>query len=220
METFAFKNKKYNVDSLGFLMNPGQWDEDFAEGMAEKNGFKVGLNEKQWNVIRYIRDFFVNYGKCPVVYKTCKDNKLRLRDLKELFPSGYQRGACKLAGISYIEGYLNYKWYEPVTDKIKPEIKPERKIYCIDVRGFLEDPSQWDENFAIHRAEDMKLPDGLTEKHWKIINYLRDQFAKKGFIPTIYETCEANCLELDAFEELFPNGYHRGAVKMAGLHVR
>ena len=61
------------------------------------------------------------------------------------------------------------------------------------------------------------MPGPLTEKHWKIIYYLRARFAKTGKIPTIYETCGDNGIDIEEFGELFPDGYHRGAVKIAGL---
>jgi tRNA 2-thiouridine synthesizing protein E len=36
----------------------------------------------------------------------------------------------------------------------------------------------------------------------------------------VTETCEANDLDIDELEQLFPDGYHRGAVKIAGLRLR
>ncbi|HDS01083.1 MAG TPA: hypothetical protein ENO22_06335 [candidate division Zixibacteria bacterium] len=66
----------------------------------------------------------------------------------------------------------------------------------------------------------MKIPGGkLSERHWQIIHYLRDRFAKKNEIPTVYETCEDNKIDLDDLERLFPDGYHRGAVKISGLRI-
>ena len=59
----------------------------------------------------------------------------------------------------------------------------------------------------------------LTDKHWQIINFLRKSFEKNNMVPTIYETCEANGIDLEELEKLFPDGYHRGAVKIAGLRV-
>jgi tRNA 2-thiouridine synthesizing protein E len=220
MDIFEYKGKKYDIDSLGFLIDPSQWDKDFAEGMAADVGITGGLSDKHWDIINYIRGFYKQTGCCPVVYKTCKANNLRLHDLKELFLSGYQRGACKIAGISYVEGYINQKWYEPVAEKISPEVKAEGKVYRVDVRGFLVDPSEWDENFALHRAADMKIQDGLTDLHWAIIDYLRDSFAINGIIPTVYKTCETHGIDVEELEKLFPEGYHRGAVKIAGLRVR
>ncbi len=62
----------------------------------------------------------------------------------------------------------------------------------------------------------MKMPGGkLTKRHWEIIRYLRKSYYTTGKIPTICETCEANHIDLDELELLFPDGYHRGAVKIA-----
>lgn len=64
------------------------------------------------------------------------------------------------------------------------------------------------------------MPEYLSEEHWQIIYYLRKKFQETGAVPTIYETCADNRLNLERFQTLFPDGYHRGAVKIAGLHVR
>jgi tRNA 2-thiouridine synthesizing protein E len=67
----------------------------------------------------------------------------------------------------------------------------------------------------------MKVPGGrLSDDHWRIIKYLRQHHAKTGEVPTVYRTCEDNNVELDQLEQLFPDGYHRGLVKIAGLRVR
>ncbi len=60
----------------------------------------------------------------------------------------------------------------------------------------------------------------LRVSHWKIMRFLRTQYKKTSQVPTIYETCEANEVELEEMESLFPDGYHRGAVKIAGLKQR
>jgi tRNA 2-thiouridine synthesizing protein E len=64
------------------------------------------------------------------------------------------------------------------------------------------------------------MPGGLSESHWNIIHFLRDRFVKNGTVPTVYETCGDNGIDLEELERLFPDGYHRGAVKIAGLRVR
>jgi len=225
MNTFAFKNKTYNVDSNGYLIDYEQWDENFAEGMAPEVQIIKGLSEEHWKVIRFIRDSFKQTGEVPLVYKTCKSNGLFSKDLKRLFPTGYLRGACLLAGITYKERLVNYFGEEgsgPRFVAASKEARPqlEETTYRVDVRGFLLDPTEWDQRFAIHKAHDMKIPGELIDKHWKIIHFLRDSFAKNGVVPTVYETCEANQIELDELERLFPDGYHRGAIKISGLRVR
>jgi tRNA 2-thiouridine synthesizing protein E len=217
MATFSFGNKTYQTDTEDFLAEFDQWDENFARGMAPKVGIISGLSEDHWTIIRFIRDTYKSTGKCPLVYETTRTNRLHLQELKALFPAGYLRGACKLAGITYKEGYLDQSWVEDFAEQVTHGA--QEKIYGINVRGFLVNPADWDKRFALHRAWEMKMPK-LTEKHWQVIQFLRDRFEKNNVVPSVYETCEANGIDLEELQRLFPDGYHRGAVKLAGLRVR
>ncbi len=217
MPTFEFANKTYPIDNEEYLTDFRAWDENFARGMAPKVGIIGGLSEDHWREIYFIRDYYKRSGKCPLVYEATRMNRLHLEELKKLFPAGYLRGACKLAGITYREGYLEQSWVEGFAEQITtPE---EGKTYEVNLRGFLVNPSQWDKRYALYRAWEMKMPK-LTEKHWQILEFLRRRFAEDNIVPTVYETCEANQIDLEELEKLFPDGYHRGAVKLAGLRVR
>jgi tRNA 2-thiouridine synthesizing protein E len=219
MGTFTYKGKSYDVDSMDFLLDCGQWDENFVEGMAQKLNMPQKLTIEQWDVIRSIREAFDETGRCPIVYETCRMNGLRLTELKRLFPAGYLRGACKLAGITYKEGYLGQSYMPQTADDLN--VISVKKTYQVDARGFLVNPNDWDEYYAVYRAFDMKIPGGkLSEKHWQIVRFLRERYEKTGEVPTVFDTCEANDVGLDELEELFPDGYHRGVVKIAGLRVR
>ncbi len=222
METLSFKGKTYVVDTGGFLLDPGQWDEDFAVALAPQLEISQGLSKKHWDVIYYIREAYERDGICPLVFQTCKANKLHLKDLQKLFPTGYLRGACKLAGITYKESCYDAGLVpigERSTEKTPAAASPE-KTYTIDAQGFLVNPDQWDEQYALLKAYEMGILKALTDKHWKIIYFIRDSFGKNGVVPTVYETCEANNLDVEELAKLFPHGYHRGAVKIAGLRVR
>jgi tRNA 2-thiouridine synthesizing protein E len=217
MGTFAFGGKTYSVDTDEFLSDFRNWDENYARGMAPKIGIISGLSEDHWKIIRFVRDTFKDTGKCPLVYETCRMNRLHLQELKTLFPSGYLRGVCKLAGITYKEGYLDQSGLEEFAEQITSPL--QSKSYEIDLHGFLINPSQWDEKFAAARAHEMKMPK-LTDRHWEIIRSLRSSFEKNNVVPNVYEACETNKLDIEELERLFPDGYHRGAVKLAGLRVR
>jgi TusE/DsrC/DsvC family sulfur relay protein len=217
MGTFTFGSRTYQVDTEEFLSDFDEWDENFARGMAPKVGAISGLSKDHWNIIYFIRNSYKEKGKCPLVYETCRVNRLHLQELKALFPAGYLRGACKLAGITYAEGYLDQSWVEEFAENLTSGA-PE-KSYEINIRGFLINPSQWDEKFALYRAWEMKMPK-LTKKHWQIIRFLRERFEEKNIVPTVYETCEAVGIDLEELQKLFPDGYHRGAIKVAGLRVR
>lgn len=217
MSTFTFGNKNYAVDAQDFLLDFNEWDENFARGMAPKAGIISGLSEDHWKIIRYIRDAFKETGRCPLVYETCRTNRLHVQELKGLFPSGYLRGACMLAGVSYKEGYLDQSWAEELAEKVTTG--SQERSYEVNVRGFLINPFQWDKKFAVYKAWEMKMPK-LTDKHWQIIHFLRHSFEEKNLVPTVIEACEASGIEIEELQQLFPDGYHRGAVKIAGLRVR
>ncbi len=218
MSTFTFGGKTYQVDAGDFLSDFNQWDENFARGIAPKVGIISGLSEDHWKIIHFIRDSFRNTGKCPLVYETCRMNRLHIQELKKLFPAGYLRGACKLAGVTYKEGYLEQSWAEDLAERATAGELFE-KIYEVNVHGFLINPFQWDRQFALFKAYDMKMPK-LTDKHWQIIYFLRKNFEENNLVATVYDTCEAHGLTIEDLEKLFPDGYHRGAVKIAGLRVR
>lgn len=217
MGILKFGNRTYTVDTEEFLSDYNEWDENFARGMAPKAGIISGLSEDHWKIIYFIRDMFKKTGKCPLVYETCRMNRLHLEELKKLFPAGYLRGACKLTGITYKEGYLDQSGLEELAERVTSPA--QEKSYEIDSRGFLVNPFEWDEGFTALKAYEMKMPK-LSEKHWHIIYFLRKSFEKNNVVPTVYETCEINGIELEELEKLFPDGYHRGAVKIAGLRVR
>lgn len=219
MATFTYLGRSYEVDGQEYLVDFTDWDENFAEGMGHKLDITQGLTKEHWDVIRYIREAFEQTGRCPLVYETCRRNGLLVNELKRLFPTGYLRGACKLAGITYKEGYLGQTHLPTTAEDLN--VISVKKTYTVDVRGFLVEPDQWDEFYAAHRAYDMKIPGTrLTEKHWQIIRFLRDSYMETGEVPTVYAVCDANDMELSELENLFPDGYHRGAVKIAGLRVR
>ncbi|MBC2715881.1 MAG: TusE/DsrC/DsvC family sulfur relay protein [Desulfobacteraceae bacterium] len=214
MQTFSFKDKVYNLGAWGFLINPDEWDEDFAIGMAPKLGITNGLSAAHWAVILFIRESFQQTGRCPFVFQTCKSNELTSTELSYLFPSGYLRGACLLAGITYKNRIVSC-----LGESVPDMSGKEEKIYQIDQNGFLVNPLEWDKQYAINKALEMKMPGGLTEKHWKIINYLRDRYRAAKSVPTVFQCCEENNIEMDDLAALFPDGYQRGAVKISGLRV-
>ncbi len=216
MKQFSHMGHTYEVDEQGCLLDPACWDENFSEGMARECEIPV-LSSEHWDVIRYIRDTYEKTGVCPTIFATCKAMGLLPEEMKRLFPTGYHRGVCRVAGVYYRVSHMPYGAHikESVADM---RALSHDKVYSTDVLGFLVHHESWDENYANHRAMEMNIPGGrLTEDHWRIIHFLRDVYQREQRIPTIYETCENCNLDLDSLEALFPDGYHRGALKIAGL---
>jgi TusE/DsrC/DsvC family sulfur relay protein len=211
MSGVSFKGNTYQLDEYGFLNPPEQWDRDFAEGMAKMVGVTSGLTDRHWEFIKYLRHKFLDEKTVPVLVTACGDNNMRLSELRSLFPTGYHRGACKIAGINYQFMYETNYW---LTYETAPPAKPR---YRLDPLGFLEDFEQWDEDFVELALAQRQPPITPTERHLQVVRYLRDYYAVNRTIPTIFETCSANELTLDEVRELFPAGYRRGACRVAGL---
>ena len=97
----------------------------------------------------------------------------------------------------------------------------EKYQNIIDDQGFLLDPEYWSANFAIDSAKEFNLI--LTDKHWEIINIIRDLYEEKMIVPELRTTLKV----LKNFNEeiatrkyiymLFPYGYGQQACLIAGM---
>ncbi len=98
METIELAGKTFEVDEDGFLQNPELWDDEVATAFAPTEGI-TEMTEEHWNVVHYIRDYYLKFGVAPMIRKLCKETGCNLKKIYELFPSGPAKGACKIAGL-------------------------------------------------------------------------------------------------------------------------
>ena len=98
MPLFEVDGRKYEVDEDGFLQEPERWNDDVAKDFARTEAIH-DLQDSHWKVIRYIRDYYLQFGIAPMVRKLCKETGFKLNEVYQLFPSGPAKGACKLAGL-------------------------------------------------------------------------------------------------------------------------
>ncbi len=199
--------RTFDLDGDGCLKRFSDWTPAFARAMAAEAGVAT-LTEAHWQLIRYLRAAVEKTHRTPVVHRTVRDNGLSLRHLERLFPAGYHRGACMLAGLNHFGIY---------PDSEGAPRAALNKTYRIDGGGYLVDPNEWDEDFAGMRAEEFGLE--LTERHWEVLHFLRKAHAEAGKVPTVFETCKSLNLADRELEILFPQGYQRCAVKLSGLSL-
>ena len=86
------------VDEDGFIQDPATWNEELAKAIAETEDVPE-LTEDHWKVIKYLRDYYQQFGIAPMIRKLCKETGFQLKYIYELFPSGPAKGACKIAGL-------------------------------------------------------------------------------------------------------------------------
>lgn len=89
------------MDEDGYIVEPADWTEDFAEHVAREEGLVLG--DEHWRVIRFMRDWLGDHGVTPDARHVMKllggarDEGRGL--LFALFPLGYVKQACRIAGM-------------------------------------------------------------------------------------------------------------------------
>jgi len=89
------------------------------------------------------------------------------------------------------------------------------KDLIIDDEGFLQQPDQWDRGVAEAMALDFDMT--LTDRHWLVIDYMRDTYLETGQAPTIRSLGKQSGVPVKELYQLFPKGPAKLAAKLAGI---
>ena len=92
-------------DAEGYLFNPDDWNEELANELAREEG--IELNETSWSILNFMRQYYIEHTIAPDVRHLIKflatenqwDKKQAKKLIFELFPYGYVKQACKIAGM-------------------------------------------------------------------------------------------------------------------------
>lgn len=89
-------------DDEGYLLEPGDWNEDIARALADEEN--IQLNDDHWDVIHFMRAFYEEGQVAADARFVIKHLAERMgreaqKKLFELFPYGYVKQACKIAGM-------------------------------------------------------------------------------------------------------------------------
>jgi dissimilatory sulfite reductase related protein len=90
------------------------------------------------------------------------------------------------------------------------------KTLEVDEDGFIQNIGAWDRSVAADLARSEGVAE-LTEKHWIVVNFLREYYLKNKIAPLVRKLCKETHLKLQEIYELFPTGPAQGACKIAGL---
>lgn len=86
----------------------------------------------------------------------------------------------------------------------------------VDGEGFLQDPAQWTEEIARKIAADAGITE-LTERHWQVVDYMRQTYLSTGTAPSIRTLGKASGVPIKELYALFPRGPAKLAAKIAGI---
>ena len=97
-----------DTDDEGYLIDPQSWNEDIARQFAELE--RIKLTEDHWDAIRFMRDYYAEHQIAPDVRHVMKHLAERLgpesrNAIFELFPYGYVKQACRIAGMKRPRGW-------------------------------------------------------------------------------------------------------------------
>ncbi|RMH37720.1 MAG: TusE/DsrC/DsvC family sulfur relay protein [Gammaproteobacteria bacterium] len=102
--TIEVDGRSIDTDREGYLLNASDWTPRVAEVIAERE--QLVLTDEHWEVIRWVRTFYEEFGKSPSIRplvnylkQTMGPEKGNSIYLAMLFPGGVAKQATKLAGL-------------------------------------------------------------------------------------------------------------------------
>tara|TARA_R110002050_G_scaffold183539_1_gene316976 strand:+ start:2080 stop:2412 length:333 start_codon:yes stop_codon:yes gene_type:complete len=99
-----FNGNEVATDQQGYLLDYTRWQEALANEMALQDN--VELTDAHWEVIHFVRQFYLTYNTSPAIRALTKamkaefgEEKASSRYLFRLFPDGPAKQATKYAGL-------------------------------------------------------------------------------------------------------------------------
>jgi tRNA 2-thiouridine synthesizing protein E len=92
-------------DIEGYVFNPDEWSRDLAQILADEE--QIELTDDYWQVLCFIREYWQENRVAPDVRHVVDylmrergiDKKTAKKHLFDMFPYGYVKQACKIAGM-------------------------------------------------------------------------------------------------------------------------
>jgi TusE/DsrC/DsvC family sulfur relay protein len=89
----------------GYLVHPGDWSPELALMLAVEEG--LTLTDEHWIILTFVREYYAEHQITPDIRHVARyfaeciggDKKAGKARIFELFPYGYVKQACKLAGM-------------------------------------------------------------------------------------------------------------------------
>ncbi len=85
----------------------------------------------------------------------------------------------------------------------------------VNEEGFLTDPGEWDEDLANELAAAIGVT--LTDEHWQVIRFLREDFAEQGETATLRRVSTRAGISVKQLFLLFPQKPAKKMAYISGL---
>ncbi|WP_076537864.1 TusE/DsrC/DsvC family sulfur relay protein [Shewanella sp. UCD-KL21] len=104
VNSIEFNGQQIEVDAQGYLKNVADWQPEMAAILAA--GEDIVLTEQHWEVVNFVRNFYLEYKTSPAIRvlvkaigQTLGPDKGNSKYLYTLFPVGPAKQATKIAGL-------------------------------------------------------------------------------------------------------------------------
>ncbi|MGZ4340085.1 MAG: TusE/DsrC/DsvC family sulfur relay protein [Gaiellaceae bacterium] len=87
---------------------------------------------------------------------------------------------------------------------------------AVDPEGFLLDAAQWSKELGERIARENGIAE-LTDRHWQVIEFMRERFLTTGNAPTIRSLGKESGVPVKELYQLFPKGPAKLAAKIGGI---
>jgi TusE/DsrC/DsvC family sulfur relay protein len=85
-----------------------------------------------------------------------------------------------------------------------------------DLEGFLLHPEEWTRELGEKIAAENGI-EHLTERHWQVIEFMRNTYLERGEAPSIRTLGKASGVPIKELYQLFPKGPAKLAAKIGGI---
>lgn len=96
--------EKFQLDELGCLQDFNSWSPEFVFELAPSVGIE-DITQDHFDILFCIRKYVSQNKKNPIIFEICRKQRIKLRDMERLFPYGFYKSACLLAGLNYFGQY-------------------------------------------------------------------------------------------------------------------
>ena len=96
-----------------------------------------------------------------------------------------------------------------------PVVTFENTQVHVNDEGFLTDPNEWTEELGTELARQIGII--LTDDHWKVIRFLRQDFAEQGETATLRRVSVRGGVPIKELFALFPQKPAKKMAYVAGL---
>ena len=90
------------------------------------------------------------------------------------------------------------------------------KTIEVDAEGYMVNPKDWSKEICEAIAVEQGIT--LTDAHWKVIEFARDEFNKTNESPTLRRITKSGVINTKDLYAFFPNGPAGKIARLAGLH--